>query len=166
VAAKKNPGVRVSGSGAGGDRLALQPDYPSNQVDKKQNFSALTAEDKNNHSPEAIIQFLAGKWRHCFFVNGSERLPLKVGIFQEIVAALNGTVAEKDLSNALRSYCASESYLLALTRPRARRVGLNGRLVSTVTAFERNSALAILSMADQHREQLLICGRYEEGGQL
>ena len=53
------------------------------------------------------------------------RKPLKVGVRDDVIAALNGAVTDKEVSLALRIYCGNVGYLKACTEG-AERIGLNG----------------------------------------
>jgi ProP effector len=58
--------------------------------------------------------------------------PLKVGIYHNALAALNGAAAPPDLKSALRAYTSNARYLRALSAG-ACRVGLDGKPAGTVT---------------------------------
>ena len=80
------------------------------------------------------IELLADLFPQCFFVYERRRLPLRVGIFQDLLEyrpAFAGL--EADLKSALRRYTASLGYQRNL-RTEAVRIGLNGEPAGTVTA--------------------------------
>lgn len=130
----------------------MRRDYRTNQVDKKQN--SCEAEEKNNQ----IIQLLAETWPNCFSWFGKFRRPLKVGIFEEIVAAMNGAVTPDELSEALKHCCGSEPYLLALSGLRTRgipkRIDLDGNPAGIVTPTQSHSALCELMTAARSGRRL------------
>jgi ProP effector len=83
----------------------------------------------------ATIGVLADLYPNCIHVTEIHRTPLKVGIFNDILAATKGAVTSGELHDALRRYCASYGYLKAC-REGAARVDLNGAPIGVVTAAE------------------------------
>jgi ProP effector len=73
----------------------------------------------------AIIELLCERFPQTF--NRGEPRPLKVGIYDDALAALDGAAAPRDLKSALRAYTSNACYLRALS-PEACRVGLDGNL--------------------------------------
>ena len=71
-------------------------------------------------------------------------VPLKVGIYADTLAAVNGAVEPGNLKSALRAYTSSARYLRALSAG-AHRVGLDGSPAGTVTAEDEASAKARLA---------------------
>jgi ProP effector len=83
-----------------------------------------------------IIATLAEHFPACFAV-GPYKQPLKVGIRDEVQAAL--AISEKEATFALRVYTNNARYLLACTEG-APRVGLGGEVAGHVTAEEAENA--------------------------
>src|SRR6516165_7236004 len=85
----------------------------------------------------AVISLLAEKWPSCFSIIESGRRPLKLGIRDDVLAALDGAISAGKVSAALRWYVSSPEYQRRLLHG-AWRVDLNGRPAGTV-AQERRS---------------------------
>jgi ProP effector len=73
----------------------------------------------------ATIQLLAETLPQCFAVFEQRRRPLKLGIYNDVMAALGSAITAKELSAAMRVYCGNRFYLRASTEG-APRVDLNG----------------------------------------
>ena len=71
-------------------------------------------------------------------------VPLKVGIYADTLAAVNGAVEPGNLKSALRAYTSNARYLRALSAG-AHRVGLDGSPAGTVTAEDEAAAKARLA---------------------
>ena len=71
--------------------------------------------------PQSIIEFLASRYPNTFYVYERRRKPLKVGIYDDIVADLGDAIPKSDLARALRSYTGNSYYLDGMSRrvPRA-----------------------------------------------
>jgi sRNA-binding protein len=65
---------------------------------------------------DEIIALLAERWPRCFMLAEDRRLPLKVGIFHDLKAALGGKVSPDQLSRTLGSYCSAPDYQRRLTK--------------------------------------------------
>ena len=78
----------------------------------------------------AIIELLCERFPQTFNRGGPQ--PLKVGIYDDALAALNGAATPRDLKSALRAYTSNARYLRALSAG-ACRVGLDGETAGTVT---------------------------------
>ncbi|HGJ5855557.1 RNA chaperone ProQ [Arsenophonus nasoniae] len=78
------------------------------------------------NSSKEIIAFLAKRFPHCFIAEGEAR-PLKIGIFQDIVARLTEEdgISKTQLRSALRMYTSSWRYLYGV-KEGAKRVDLDG----------------------------------------
>ncbi|EHM45876.1 MAG: RNA chaperone ProQ [Yokenella regensburgei] len=78
------------------------------------------------NSSKEVIAFLAERFPHCFSAEGEAR-PLKVGIFQDLVARVEGemNLSKTQLRSALRLYTSSWRYLYGI-KPGATRVDLDG----------------------------------------
>ena len=84
---------------------------------------------------EACIGLLAEAFPKCFVVYEARRRPLKVGIHNDIMAALDGAVTAAELSRALGKYTNNKVYRTRL-RVGAMRIDLNGEAAGTVAADE------------------------------
>ncbi|SPP31131.1 RNA chaperone ProQ [Arsenophonus endosymbiont of Aleurodicus floccissimus] len=78
------------------------------------------------NSSKEIIAFLAKRFPQCFIAEGEVR-PLKIGIFQDIVARLTEEdgISKTQLRSALRIYTSSWRYLYSV-KEGAKRVDLDG----------------------------------------
>lgn len=78
------------------------------------------------NSSKEIIAFLAKRFPQCFIAEGEAR-PLKIGIFQDIVARLTEEdgISKTQLRSALRMYTSSWRYLYGV-KEGAKRVDLDG----------------------------------------
>ena len=84
---------------------------------------------------DEIIALLAERWPRCFMLAEDRRLPLKVGIFHDLKAALGGKVSPDQLSRALATYCSAPDYQRRL-KDGAARIDLDGQRAGTVTPSE------------------------------
>jgi ProP effector len=78
---------------------------------------------------------LAERWPRCFMLAEDRRLPLKVGIFHDLKAALGGKVSPDQLSRTLGTYCSAPDYQRRL-KDGAARIDLDGQRAGTVTPSE------------------------------
>ncbi|WP_039056607.1 RNA chaperone ProQ [Enterobacter sp. Bisph1] len=78
------------------------------------------------NSSKEVIAFLAERFPHCFSAEGEAR-PLKIGIFQDLVARVEGemNLSKTQLRSALRLYTSSWRYLYGI-KAGAARVDLDG----------------------------------------
>ncbi len=78
------------------------------------------------NSSKEVIAFLAERFPQCFSAEGEAR-PLKVGIFQDLVARVEGemNLSKTQLRSALRLYTSSWRYLYGI-KAGATRVDLDG----------------------------------------
>jgi sRNA-binding protein len=86
-------------------------------------------------SVNAVIELLAETFPDCFHVYEQRRRPLKIGIHDEILAALGGAVTPGELGAALRIYTSNRVYLRRLTAG-TERIGLDGQPAGIVAADE------------------------------
>jgi ProP effector len=93
---------------------------------------------RTNQNIAAVLQLLAETWPKCFSVYEKRRRPLKVGIHQDILAALAGAITPAELSRALRCYVGNKVYRSRLVAG-AVRVGLDGQPAGEVTARQAAS---------------------------
>jgi ProP effector len=110
----------------------------------------------------AIIELLAETFPNAFAVWERRRRPLKVGIHDDILVKLGGTIAPQELSIALCFYTANAGYLTAL-RTGTPRVDLDGSPAGTVTESESDFAKVKLAkrrtkwQARRARDPRVIC---------
>ena len=93
-----------------------------------------------------VIELLAERWPAAFAVFEERRRPLKIGIHDDIIAALDGAVTAAEIGGALRYYTQNSSYLDGL-RSGAPRVGLDGKSAGEVTAAQAADAAAMWAKA-------------------
>ena len=90
----------------------------------------------------AIIELLCDRFPQTFNRGGPQ--PLKVGVYDDALAALGDGVQPRDLQTALRAYTSNARYLRALSAG-ACRVGLDGKPAGTVTPEDEAVAKARLA---------------------
>lgn len=90
----------------------------------------------------AVIELLAERFPQCFAVYELRRRPLKVGIRDDIVAAINGAIEPRWLNRALSFYTHNVGYLHSL-RAGAVRIDLDGNAAGEVT--EEQAVLSLKS---------------------
>ena len=100
----------------------------------------------------AVISLLAEKWPCCFSIIESGRRPLKLGIRDDVLAALGGAISAGKVSAALRSYVSSPEYQRRLVHG-AWRVDLNGRPAGTVSQEDEAHARAQLAAIEAKRAE-------------
>jgi len=91
----------------------------------------------------AVISLLAEKWPCCFIIPESQRRPLKLGIREDVLAAIDGAIPAGKVSAALRWYVSSPEYQRRLVHG-AWRVDLNGRPAGTVSQEDEAHPHALL----------------------
>jgi ProP effector len=91
----------------------------------------------------AALTLLAERFPQTFPADPKQRRPLKVGIADDLAAALGGVISRRQLAFALAGYCDSVAYLKNCTIG-AERVDLAGNAVGTVTATQAAHASAKL----------------------
>ncbi|MCW8995847.1 MAG: RNA chaperone ProQ [Psychromonas sp.] len=92
-----------------------------------------------------IITFLTEQFPLCFTAGSTPAKPLKIGIFQELAARLEGDerVSKTQLRSALRQYTLSWRYLHCV-KPSVKRVDLDGNEGDEVSAEHAEHALKTL----------------------
>jgi ProP effector len=85
------------------------------------------------------IEQLAAQFPACFSIFEQRRQPLKVGIFADVLKAIDSAMTAAEVSAALRRYCGNTGYLHNL-REGAVRIDLDGNSVGNVTAAEADDA--------------------------
>jgi sRNA-binding protein len=98
-----------------------------------------------SRSPDETIALLAERWPLAFSIREQKRRPLKVGIYADIIAAIDGAATPADIAASLKQYVASTKYLerVRTGKPRA---GLDGLPAGKVTAEEEQFAKIQISM--------------------
>ena len=104
----------------------------------------------SRHAILAVISLLAEKWLSCFSIIESGRRPLKLGIRDDVLAALDGAISAGKVSAALRWYVSSPEYQRRLLHG-AWRVDLNGRPAGTVSQEDEAHARAQLAALEAKR---------------
>lgn len=108
-----------------------------------------TQNNKTAPSPKEVIAYLAEKFPACFSdgTNGTVK-PLKKGIFQDLVAVLEGdeNISKTTLRHTLRVYTRSWRYLAAC-QENAERIGLNGEACEVISAEEATHAAEALAQS-------------------
>jgi ProP effector len=101
---------------------------------------------QNESAAQAVqtIAILAERFPAAFIVYARRRKPLKLGIFDDLLAATAGSIPPDALKAALQRYTRHFGYL-----PGATRIDLDGKPAGTVTAEE--AAWAAEHAAKQHR---------------
>jgi ProP effector len=87
-----------------------------------------------NPDPRIIIGILAEKFPRTFFVNGSQRRPLKIGILEDLTAA-EAKLSKSKIRLAVRVYTSSIGYLSAMHEG-TDRIDLAGEVAGVVTEDE------------------------------
>jgi sRNA-binding protein len=94
---------------------------------------------KHKHTPEEIraafmlIERLSERWPKYFFVFERRRVPLKIGVHHDILAAFEGAVAPEALSLALSLYTHNLFYQRSVMRAGTNRIDLEGGPCGVVT---------------------------------
>jgi ProP effector len=95
---------------------------------------------------------LAEKWPCCFSITETRRRLLKLGIREDVLAALGGAIPAGKVSAALRWYVSSPEYQRRLLHG-AWRVDLNGRPTGTVSQEDEAHARAQLAAIEAKRAE-------------
>lgn len=84
-----------------------------------------------------VIQYLSTKFPNCFFQDKKEIQPLKIGIFEDVVKALESdeTYSKTAIRKAIRVYTANLNYLSTF-KENVYRIDLDGNKVNVLTADE------------------------------
>jgi ProP effector len=106
----------------------------------------------SHNAIRAVISLLAEKWPCCFSIIESGRRPLKLGIRDDVLAALDGAIPAGKVSAALRWYVSSPEYQRRLLHG-AWRVDLNGRPAGTVSQEDEAHARAQLTAIEAKRAE-------------
>jgi sRNA-binding protein len=87
-----------------------------------------------------VLNMLAETWPACFKHEDETPVPLAIGTYHRVQAELGEIVEEEVLRLAFESYCRRPAYRVALRKPGAQRVDLDGSVVAPVTAQEQAMA--------------------------
>jgi sRNA-binding protein len=93
---------------------------------------------KRHDEIAAVLELLCETFP-AFSLYEARRRPLKIGVHNDIMAALEGAITPRELGIALRFYTSNIGYLRAM-RTGAERVGLDGNPAGVVTAEEAANA--------------------------
>jgi sRNA-binding protein len=80
----------------------------------------------------AVLELLVEEFPKCFAIFEQRRRPLKIGIREDILNALDGAITPAELARALRIYTANAAYRRKLTAGAAR-IDLAGENAGVVT---------------------------------
>jgi sRNA-binding protein len=100
---------------------------------------------------EAVIELLAERFPKAFFLYERKRVPLKVGIRNDLTAVLGDAIEPKLLNVALRHYLVNIGYQFALKAGRPR-YDLDGNVAGQVCAQEAEYALRAIAGLKAMRE--------------
>ena len=92
---------------------------------------------KKAKAADIAIGLLAERFPQCFAVNETGRLPLKIGVREDIIA--HDIIPPRQLRLALRAYCRNPVYLQSI-RAGAKRIDLDGNLAGIISADEEQIA--------------------------
>jgi sRNA-binding protein len=112
-------------------------DDPAGEQKEHDHLLPIPAVDGSPCDPRIVIALLVERFPAAFF--GTDRKPLKIGICADLLAALDGAVAESDLKAALFAYVTSVTYLNAV-RAGADRLDLAGQPAGAVTSDHERCA--------------------------
>jgi len=118
----------------------------------------------------AVIELLAERWPKAFSIYEARRRPLKIGIRDDILAALDGALTPVELGRALRVYTSNRVYRSRLVAGTARfnlegdPLGRSARSMRALPRPRRQGqsthALPRPRGQSQKRSLLLACGRW------
>jgi sRNA-binding protein len=100
---------------------------------------------------EAVIELLAERFPKAFLLYERKRVPLKVGIRNDLTAVLGDAIEPKLLNVALRHYFVNIGYQFALKAGRPR-YDLDGNVAGQVCAQEAEYALRAIAGLKAMRE--------------
>jgi ProP effector len=104
---------------------------------------------------DATLALLCERFPRCFFHYERRRRPLKIGIYHDLIAALDGAVDAKLLSKMLWVYTFNVYYRQAQTAGAAR-IDLDGNAAGEVTPAEAaNAAKTLAGMLKAQRRKCL-----------
>jgi ProP effector len=94
---------------------------------------------KPNTAHDTIVA-LAELFPACFSVFEGRRKPLKIGIREDLLAALGGAITPEEAHLALAVYTGNHCYLKACAKAGTPRIDLNGEVVGSVSTEEAANA--------------------------
>lgn len=95
----------------------------------------------------ATRRILAERFPKAFMPTGAVKIPLKVGVKEDILAA-SPDLTRGQVTKALRDYCRGEKYLRAMVVG-ARRIGLDGADAGFVSSDEARGAAMLRARLDE-----------------
>jgi ProP effector len=101
-------------------------------------FSAGDSFAPTRKRSEEFIYYLAARFPKCFFVNPSQRRPLKHGIIDDLED--QNVLDHEKLEQAIAWYVSAYQYNYALQKP-GPRIDLNGNQAGVVTPQEQREAV-------------------------
>jgi ProP effector len=108
----------------------------------------------NNKSNLAdTIEALADLFPQCFSLFQGHCKPLKIGIREDLIAALDGAITPKEVSLALAIYCNNFCYLKACTKIGTPRIDLHGNAAGIVDDDAANNAKQRLAAQRDKRKR-------------
>jgi ProP effector len=111
-----------------------------NYVAKEQNAQQEKTDERPSYEEVCkITALLAERWPQCFAIKGPRRRPLKIGITEDVFAALGETISLPKLRHVLAAYCSNKKYRAHLVTG-AVRIDLDGAPAGTVTAQQAQHA--------------------------
>jgi sRNA-binding protein len=119
----------------------------------------MSVSDKNE-AALALIDAFCAKWPQAFYADPRQRKPLKVGIHNDIHAAMPD-ISRRTLSRALQYYARHPCYLQAVAKSQPR-VDLAGVELGQVSEHERDMAVAELKKWTAKQERLAEAKRKAE----
>ncbi len=97
--------------------------------DRQNGASAMNSQERVDIP--AVVRLLAELCPKVIFVYEGRRRPLAIRIRNQLIA--KAAITPEELKLALQSYCGSDGYLRAMSRPGAQRIDLEGNPVGAVT---------------------------------
>lgn len=94
---------------------------------------------KHKANTNAAIELLCERFPHCFFMHEARRVPLKIGIFDDLAVRLDGAVEPVLIGLALRNYTWNLAYRRSQKQGRPR-IDLDGNEAGTVSEADALSA--------------------------
>lgn len=113
-------------------------------------------QQRNRRTREEWLPLLVERYPAAFFADARERKPLKIGIHKDVLADEANTLANYQLTSALRWYTGAYGYQLSLKKGAAR-IDLNGEPAGEVTAEDEAAAAEKIKLIkgriNQNRER-------------
>ena len=106
--------------------------------------STPAAQSTSDNDRLQIITLLGDLFPQAFFVYERRRLPLKVGIYEDLLSTGCFAGLEADLKTALRRYTGNQQYQRKL-KAGATRIDLNGEAAGTVSEDQAQGAAKLIA---------------------